>query len=177
MRHLFVLILYFSIHGFANAETDAPINYKNPIQGNEQLSHKYRMASYLLAHSPLMQRVQSSDDKVAKELILRAENNYQVVKQKIYEQNWLEANAIIDSVLRDLSAGAQLLNVKSTKDSRYHEELRKVDSFVLPEWSDLSEKDRGRTAKTFPPTTASRNSKTAGRPKIEACSKQSEYIR
>jgi len=54
---------------------------------------------------------------------------------------FLEAGAIIDFVLRDLSASSQLLNVPNQKKKKYTKNLEILDSFVLPEWENLSDSD------------------------------------
>ncbi len=51
---------------------------------------------------------------------------------------FLEAEAIIDYVLRDLSASSQLLNVSNKKRSKYQTLLGQLDSFVLPRWKNLT---------------------------------------
>lgn len=141
MRYLLAIILFF-MNSLAMSTSDVLISYKNSIEGNEQLSHKFRMASYLLTQSPLTKRGLDSGDKTVNELLVRAKENYNLVKRKIDETKWIEANAIIDSVLRDLATSAQLLNVSNVKVSNYKDELRRIEAFVLPEWKNLSSDDK-----------------------------------
>lgn len=141
MRYSLVIILLIFMNSPAMSTEDVLLNYKNGIEGDEQLSHKYRMASYLLTQSPLIKRGLDSGNKEVNDLLVRANENYNLVNNKIDEMKWIEANAIIDSVLRDLATGAQLLNVSNVKISRYKEELRRIEAIVLPEWKDLSSSD------------------------------------
>lgn len=142
MRNMLVMLLLYSMNALAISAEDRSQNYKSSIEGNEQLSHKYRMASYLLTQSPLTKRALDSENNAVNDLLVSAKENYILVKKNIDALNWIEANAIIDSVLRDLATAAQLLNVSNVKISRYKEELRRIESFVLPEWKDLSSEDK-----------------------------------
>ena len=46
---------------------------------------------------------------------------------------------MLDYVLRDLSAGSQLLSTPHRKKSRYQHFIEQLDAFALPEWRDLDE--------------------------------------
>lgn len=135
-----IAILYINI-ALAQNQATQDVQTNNLGKENTQLSQKFRMASYLLAHSPIKNRILSSNVKEAVDLLQVVETNYDLVRKKINEENWLEANAIIDSVLRDLTKSAQLINKKNISQNQYYENLKRVESFVLPVWSNLSSED------------------------------------
>ena len=138
MRALtFLLILSMSLAVvFAQQETAASKQVENTT--NNQLSQKIKMVNYML-HSPLLlQRMESSDDKLAKDLLARAAENFLNMQEYFDRGQFLEAEAIIDYVLRDLSAASQLLNISHQKRNKYQKSLEQLDSFVLPAWKDLS---------------------------------------
>ena len=137
LKYLFVLLLYCNTL-IAKDQAMHDIQVNDLETENKQLSQKFRMASYLLTHTPLKDRIKSSDNKDATELFKLAQSNFILVRKKINEKNWLEANAIIDSVLRDLTSASQLLNKGNMSRNKYKENLKRVKSFVLPDWSDLS---------------------------------------
>jgi len=137
LKYLFVLLLYCNAL-IAKGEVVHDIQANDLETENKQLSQKFRMASYLLTHTPLKDRIKSSENKDATQLFKLAQSNFNLVRKKINEKNWLEANAIIDSVLRDLTNASQLLNKGNMSRNKYKENLKRVKSFVLPEWSDLS---------------------------------------
>lgn len=109
---------------------------------NRHLSQKIKMSTHLLIDSPLRERIISSGNKDSIELLYIAKSNYDLVCIKIRKKNWLEANAIIDSVLRDLARSSQLLNKKKVSLNRYNEMFKKIEAFVLPRWLWLSLKDK-----------------------------------
>lgn len=108
---------------------------------NEQLGHKFRMASYLLSHTQLKTRIKTSNNEAAILLLDRAETDYKLAKKRIEEENWLEANAIVDSVIRDLTKSAKLVSKSKYTTKRYQDALQKVKSFVLPKSDKTSEED------------------------------------
>jgi len=121
---------------FAQQETAASRQDEN--KANNQLNQKIKMVNYML-HSPVMlQRLESSDDKLAKDLLARAAENFLNMDEYFDRGQFLEAEAIIDYVLRDLSAASQLLNISHQKRNKYLKSLEQLDSFVLPAWKDLS---------------------------------------
>lgn len=141
MRYLIVLQLYL-ITFMAGAQVMNDV-FVNDLQAeNKQLSHKFRMASYLLTNSPIRSRVMSGRNLKAKKMFSSVEENFELVSKKINEKKWLEANAIIDSVLRDLTSISQMLNKKNINRSQYSENIKRVTSFVFPEWSDLSDDEK-----------------------------------
>jgi len=137
LKYLFVLLLYCNTL-IAKDEAMHDIQVNDLETENKQLSQKFRMASYLLTHTPLKDRIKSSENKDATQLFKLAQSNFILVRKKINEKNWLEANAIIDSVLRDLTSASQLLNKGNMSRNKYKENFKRVESFVLPDWSDLS---------------------------------------
>ncbi len=137
MRYLMMFQLFF-IAFMVEAQVMSEV-LNNDLQAeNKQLSHKFRMASYLLSDSSIRSRTMSSNNQKAKTIFVLAEANFELVRKKINLQKWMEANAIIDSVLRDLTHVSQMLNQKNIKRNEYAENVKRVDSFVLPEWKLLS---------------------------------------
>lgn len=106
---------------------------------SEKIAQKIKMVNLIL-HSPdLLQRVAASNDSVARELLARAAENFLMGEEYFDRGQYLEAEAVLDYVLRDLSASSQLLSVPQQKKSRYRQFLEQLDSFALPEWRDLDE--------------------------------------
>ena len=137
MRYLIILQLYL-IAFMVEAQVMNDV-FINDLQAeNKQLSHKFRMASYLLTNSPIRGRIMSGSNIKAQEMFVYVEENFELVSKKINEQKWMEANAIIDSVLRDLTSISQMLNKKNINRNQYSENVKRVDSFVFPEWTNLS---------------------------------------
>ena len=108
---------------------------------NNKLNQKIKMANFILNNSSLRKRLNTSNDSVAKELVERARDNLNKIETYMDNKLFLEAGAIIDFVLRDLSASSQLLNVPNQKKKKYTKNLEILDSFVLPEWENLSDSD------------------------------------
>jgi len=95
-----------------------------------------------MLNSPeMLKRMESSDDPLAKELLARAAENYLEMDEYFDRGQFLEAEAIIDYVLRDLSAASQLLSVSNRKKSVYLKSIEQLDSFVLPEWKQLTNEE------------------------------------
>lgn len=111
-------------------------------ENNQQLAQKFKMASYLLIKSPLSGGEKSTKHLNANNLYNSAQANYEIVIQKVKDKNWLEANAIIDSVLRDLTASSRILSKKSVNKNLYVENMKRVESFTMPNWGELSEQDK-----------------------------------
>ena len=141
LKYLVFLILFMNI-GFTQTLVMEDIQSLDFGDSNSQTAQKFQMANYLLSHSPITQRIKAGDSSDAIELIMTAHSNYQLAVDRARQKNWLEANAIIDSVLRDVTTSAQLLNKKTISKNHYHENLKRVDAFILPKWSELSEDER-----------------------------------
>lgn len=106
---------------------------------SEKIAQKIKMVNLIL-HSPdLLRRVEASNDSVARELLARAAENLLMGEEYFDRGQYLEAEAVLDYVLRDLSASSQLLKVPQQKKSRYRQFIEQFDSFALPEWRDLDE--------------------------------------
>jgi len=137
MRHSLYMWLLFFIGSAALAAEPLLFDSQSHKLGreNRQLSQKLTMAGYLLNNASLKSRIDSSNSLSARQLFETAHDDYSQVLRRIETQNWLEANAIIDSVLRNLSRAAQLLSENSMLIKRYRENLKRVESFVLPQWS------------------------------------------
>lgn len=107
----------------------------------EKIAQKIDMINVILNSPDLLQRVKSSGDPVVEELLTRAAQNFLVGEEYFERDLYLEAEAMLDYVLRDLSAGSRLLSRPQQKHSEYRKFVEQLDSFVLPEWSELSEAD------------------------------------
>ena len=110
------------------------------VQGVEaKLEQKIKMVNHIL-HSPdLLERVKSSNDNLAGDLLARAAENFLLGEEYFDRGQYLEAEAVIDYVLRDLSASAQLVNVSQLKKNKYRQFIDQLDSFILPDWEQLTE--------------------------------------
>ncbi len=137
----FMMLLIMLSSYEVGAEVMDDIFSKDIIGENKQLSIKFRMASYLLNHSPIKRRIKLSKNKELKSLFDAAVFNFGLVETKINEKKWIEANAVIDSVIRDLSNVSRMLNQKKLDRNKYVENTKRVESFVMPKWSNLSESE------------------------------------
>ena len=138
MRVLSFLLIFSLGLAVVFAQQEAAVSEQDEKTANDQLNQKIKMVDYML-HSPAMlQRMESSDDKLAKDLLARAAENFLNMEEYFDRGQFLEAEAIIDYVLRDLSAASQLLNITHQKRNKYQKSLEQLDSFVFPAWKDLS---------------------------------------
>jgi len=138
MRALTFLLIFSLGLAVVFAQQETAPSKQDEKTTNNQLNQKIKMVNYML-HSPLLlQRMESSDDKLAKDLLARAVENFLNMEEYFDRGQFLEAEAIIDYVLRDLSAASQLLNISHQKRNKYQKSLEQLDSFVLPAWKDLS---------------------------------------
>ena len=117
--------------------------------GNLQLKQKMKMVNYMLNSPVMSQRLQTSDDQLAKDLLARAAENFLNAEEYFDRGQFLEAEAIIDYVLRDLSVSSQLLNVSHERRNKYQKSLEQLDSFVLPAWKKLTEGENKFLQKTL----------------------------
>jgi len=138
MRILIILLLFSSASTLALAQQAAVGSEQSKVKSIEQLRHKIAMVDYMLSSPVMLQRMQDSDDELAKEILARATVNFLKMEEYFDRGQLLEAEAIIDYVLRDISAASQLLSVSRLMKSKYQISLEQLDSFVLPEWKDLS---------------------------------------
>jgi hypothetical protein len=138
MRVLSFLLIFSLGLAVVFAQQEAAVSEQDEKTANDQLNQKIKMVDYML-HSPAMlQRMESSDDKLAKDLLARAAENFLNMEEYFDRGQFLEAEAIIDYVLRDLSAASQLLSISHQKRNKYQKSLEQLDSFVFPAWKDLS---------------------------------------
>jgi tetratricopeptide (TPR) repeat protein len=108
---------------------------------DQKIEQKLKMVDHIL-HSPdLLQRVEQSDDSVAKDLLARAAENYLKSEEYYGRGLYLEAEAVLDYVLRDLAASSRLLSVPQQKRNEVVKFLEQLDSFALPEWGELTEQE------------------------------------
>jgi tetratricopeptide (TPR) repeat protein len=108
---------------------------------DQKIEQKLKMVDHIL-HSPdLLQRVEQSDDSVAKDLLARAAENFLKSEEYYGRGLYLEAEAVLDYVLRDLAASSRLLSVPQQKRNEVVKFLEQLDSFALPEWGELTEQE------------------------------------
>lgn len=135
-----ILSLIFSLN-VAMAQEESGAEIGSVKSTSEKIAQKIKMLNLIL-HSPdMLQRVEASDDSVARELLARAAENFLKGEEYFDRGQYLEAEAVLDYVLRDLSASAQLLSVPQQKRNQYHKFMEQLDAFVLPEWNVLNEQE------------------------------------
>ena len=106
---------------------------------SEKIAQKIKMVNHILHSADLLQRVEASNDSVAQKLLARAAENFLQGEEYFDRGQYLEAEAVLDYVLRDLSASSRLLSVPQQKGSRYQRFIEQLDAFFLPEWRNLDE--------------------------------------
>ncbi len=104
----------------------------------KKLAQKIQTVDHILNSQDLLDRINGSNDEVAKRLLARAAENFLRGEEYFERAQYLEAEAVIDYVLRDLSASSQLVNVLQQSKHKYAQFIEQLDAFVLPEWSELS---------------------------------------
>lgn len=132
------LILLSLVAHAALAQQQVAADALAAAEAKSRLQHKIRMVEFILTGPGMQQRLANSDDQVAAELIGRARANFTETSEYFAREQYLEAEAILDYVLRDLSAASQLLSAESRVQSSYDQALRQLDAFELPEWQQLS---------------------------------------
>ncbi len=147
MRYLVVILVLMSLTVIETVQASPKdlmndVSIKNLKGEQQQLGLKFKMANYLLIHSPIRRRIKKSNNEELNDLFNAAEFNFELVAIKIKKKNWIEANAIIDSVIRDLTNVSRMLNKKKIDRNKYLENSKRVESFIMPAWSDLSKDDR-----------------------------------
>ena len=138
MRALTFLLIFSLGLAVVFAQQEIAASKQDEKTTNNQLNQKIKMVNHMLHSRLMLQRMESSDDKLAKDLLARAAENFLNMQEYFDRGQFLEAEAIIDYVLRDLSAASQLLNISHQKRNKYQKSLEQLDSFVLPAWKDLS---------------------------------------
>lgn len=103
-----------------------------------KLKQKIQMVDHLLNSRELLQRIDDSGDDVARQLLARAAKNFRDGEAYFARGQYLEAEAIIDYVLRDLSASSQLTNVLQLSKNKYRQFVGQLDAFALPDWKHLN---------------------------------------
>ena len=126
---LAVLILLIAMHAHAQQETSGT---------KTRLQHKIKMVEFILTSPGTQQRLQASGDEVARELLARAAQSFAEADEYFLRDKYLEAEAILDYVLRDLSAASRLLSAGNRKQDSYNQSLRQLDAFEFPQWQELS---------------------------------------
>ena len=143
MKYLNYLAGFFFLFNTASAQNitmEAAEEFDFGLE-NSELSQKFRMANYLLT-SPVKERIAKSKLTEARDLLQKAEANFSFARGMAKNEKWLEANAVIESVLRDLTASSQLLSETAVNQTKYEETLKRVEAFTYPYWRNLSESDR-----------------------------------
>ena len=136
---ILIFVLFLSLASFTTFAQE-PLPSANPAthQADAGLKRKVRMVENMINSPEMQQRLQSSDDERVKDLLARATKNFHEMDRHFGHGRFLEAEAILDYVLRDLSAASQLISADSRKQSRYMQSLRQLDSFELPQWKSLT---------------------------------------
>ena len=127
------------------------VDQKRPAENsvNPQLNHKIKMINHILSSPALTDKLQLSDNANARQLITRAKENYRKIEAYMSNQQYLEASAVIDFVLRDLSASAQLLSVEDRQMKKFQWSVEKLEAFVLPAWKEMTVEEQGFLQKTL----------------------------
>jgi len=139
MRILILLLLLSLGLTVGLAQQAAPDSDQTQKESSDQLRQKIAMVDYMLSSPVMLQRMQASDDELAKKILARAAVNSLEIEEYFDRGQFLEAEAIIDYVLRDIIAASRLLNVSRQLKSKYQISLEQLDSFALPQWINLSE--------------------------------------
>jgi tetratricopeptide (TPR) repeat protein len=136
----FVIVFLLSVN-LAIAQDESSPGQDAKLGVDQKIEQKLKMVDHIL-HSPdLLQRVEQSDDSVAKDLLARAAENYLKSEEYYGRGLYLEAEAVLDYVLRDLAASSRLLSVPQQKRNEVVKFLEQLDSFALPEWGELTEQE------------------------------------
>lgn len=117
--------------------------------GKHQLHHKIDMINLILFSPALVEKLRKSGNPSAEELVARAKVNYRKVASHMEKQQYLEAGAILDFILRDITASAQLINVSLLQSKRYKQAVEKFEALVLPGWKDLTAEEKGLLKQTL----------------------------
>jgi len=132
------LVLFALVALAAYAQQETAPGAVTADEAKTRLQHKIRMVEFILNGPGMRQRLGASKDEVAGELVGRARKNFDEMADYFARGKYLEAEAILDFVLRDLSAAAQLLSAESRVQNSYQQSLRQLDAFEFPEWLELS---------------------------------------
>ena len=136
----FVIVILLSVN-LAIAQDESSPGQDAKLGVDQKIEQKLKMVDHIL-HSPdLLQRVEQSDDSVAKDLLARAAENFLKSEEYYGRGLYLEAEAVLDYVLRDLAASSRLLSVPQQKRNEVVKFLEQLDSFALPEWGELTEQE------------------------------------
>jgi tetratricopeptide (TPR) repeat protein len=136
----FVIVILLSVN-LAVAQDESSPGQDAKLGVDQKIEQKLKMVDHIL-HSPdLLQRVEQSDDSVAKDLLARAAENFLKSEEYYGRGLYLEAEAVLDYVLRDLAASSRLLSVPQQKRNEVVKFLEQLDSFALPEWGELTDQE------------------------------------
>lgn len=136
---LILMLLLGSEPAFAQQQASPQDAAENTV--NQQLNHKIKMIGHILNADSLTEKLQSSEDPIARDLIIRARENYRQIEVYMSNQQYLEASAVIDFVLRDITVSSQLLNVSDQQEKKFKISIEKFEAFALPDWKELNSDD------------------------------------
>lgn len=148
---LFIMFLIVFASGVSMAQQNQAIEKIDTKKnaGKHQLHHKIGMINQILFSPTLVEKLRKSGNPSAEKLVARAKVNYGKVAFHMDKQQFLEAGAIIDFILRDITASAQLINVSLQQSKRYKQSVEKFEGLVLPEWKDLTAEEDGLLKQTM----------------------------
>ena len=139
MRNLGIIFLVLALGVSALfAQQDASLEKPDSDPRADRVEQKIRMVDLMLNSPRIVKRMETTEDQMAKDLLQRAAKNFDEMKTYYQRGNYLEAEAIIDFVLRDLIGASQLLSAPDRKRNKYEKSLERLDSFALPVWKNLS---------------------------------------
>ena len=136
----FILVLLLSVK-LAIAQDESSPGQDGNRGVDQKIEQKLKMVDHILQSPDLLQRVEQSNDSVAKALLARAAENYLKGEEYYGKGLYLEAEAVLDYVLRDLGASSRLLSVPQQKRNEISKFLEQLDAFALPEWRALTEQE------------------------------------
>ena len=140
LNYLIVVFVCFNPAHALNIDMQTQEDFDFGVE-NRELSQKFRMAAFLL-NSPVKKKIENSGSEEANDLLRKAEASFSFARGQAKNQKWLEANAIIESVLRDLTASSKLLNKITVEQNKFEETLKRVEAFTYPYWQNLSKSDQ-----------------------------------
>ena len=143
MRTLVLAVLLSLAAVPSSAQQETAANTLSADETRTRLQHKISMVELILTSPGMQERLQGSGDSVAIDLIDRATVSFGEAGEYFDHGKYLEAEAVLDFVLRDLSAASRLLSSGSRIQNSYSQSLRKLDAFEFPEWQALTPEQSG----------------------------------
>ncbi len=142
----FLLAIQFLWPGDALAREPDPAD-ADPVPPDaaaqsSKIAQKIKLLDQILNSPEMTQRLEAGDDAVARDLLSRAEENYRRGEAYYLRGKQLEADAVLDYVLRDLSAASRLLSKPQREKNAYRNSVEQLDSLIVSESSDLNQHQR-----------------------------------